>query len=639
MAISTADAVSVPSGQKAVAAGAAPGGALVGSVGRGGVLVEQPTTTFSMSSGLRDMFQQPAMRRVLPVLMILMFLAALGGIYAWVQEAPYRPIFPGMVESDQHAAFESLKTANFNPRLDPTTGSLTVPLTRFHEARILLSSQGLPRNQSRGVLDTLKDQTAMTTSQFMEQARYTAAIEQELAKSITQIGTIQSVRVHLAQTKQSAFIRDRVPAKASVVVTPFGGRMISPGQVQAIAHLVASSVAYLSPEDVSVVDNSGTLLNKSSSDKAMGLTSVQLQIKQNSEENYRNRILQLLEPIVGSGNVRAQVDLAMNFSEVEVTSEDFDTSKQGPKTRSEQLSEDRSGKADAGGVPGALTNIAPEQAEAKKDNSATSEEKGKSATAVTNTKTTRNYEMDKVVRHVKSPMGGVERVTVAVVIKERESPKAKEAVKGAPPAKDAAPAQPEQQPFSPEELARFTAVIKGAVGFKEDRGDVVNIVPAKFEAVVPLAMEPSAWYENDMAANIVRVGLGALILIIVLMVVVRPMVKSFLDVPAAGNLARAGPAGAGSGGVGAGDWASPDGADSGKPGQDDMVMADGESMEQFRDRLKKSAAPKKSSISADMLDTANTYDDKVALIRMLVSEDSGRVANVLKSMIRSEAAA
>jgi len=243
-----------------------------------------------------------------------------------------------------------------------------------------------------------------------------------------------------------------------------------------------------------------------------------------------------------------------------------------------------------------------------------------------------------VVRHVKSPMGGVERVTVAVVIKERESPKAKEAVKGAPPAKDAAPAQPEQQPYSPEELERFTAVIKGAVGFKEDRGDMVNIVPAKFEAVAQIVMEPSAWYENDMAANIVRVGLGALILIIVLMVVVKPMVKSFLEIPAAGALALAGPAGAGAGGVG-GEWAAPDGAGSGKPGQDDMVMADGESMEQFRDRLKKSAAPKKSSISADMLDTANTYDDKVALIRMLVAEDSGRVANVLKSMIRSEGAA
>ena len=637
MAISTAGAIAVPTGQNAVAAGAAAGGTLVGNAGRGGALVGQPTTTFSLSAGLQDMFQQPAMRRVLPVLMILMFLAGLGGVYSWVQETPYRPLFPGMVEADQQAAFESLKAGNFNPRLDPTTGNLTVPLTRYHEARILLASQGLPHNQSRGVLDTLKDQTAMTTSQFMEQARYTAAIEQELAKSITQIGNIQSVRVHLAQTKQSAFMRDRVPAKASVVVTPYGGRMVSPGQVQAIAHLVASSVAYLAPEDVSVVDNNGTLLNKSPGDTAMGLTSVQLQIKQNSEENYRNRILQLLEPIVGSGNVRAQVDLAMNFSQVEVTSEDFDTSKQGPKTRSEQLSEERSNKSDAGGVPGALSNTAPAQAEAVKDNAATKEEKGKDASASTNTKTTRNYEMDKVVRHVKSPMGGVERLTVAVVIKEREPAKPKEAAKGAPPAKDAAPAQAEQQPFTPEELERLTAVVKSAVGFKEDRGDMVNIVPAKFEAVAPLMIEPSAWYENDMAANIVRVGLGAVILIIVLMVVVKPMVKSFVDAPAAANLALAGPAGAG--GAGGADWASPEGAAGAPAGGGDMVMADGESMEQFRDRLKKSAAPKKSSISADMLDTANTYDDKVALIRMLVAEDSGRVANVLKSMIRSEGAA
>ena len=140
-----------------------------------------------------------------------------------------------------------------------------------------------------------------------------------------------------------------------------------------------------------------------------------------------------------------------------------------------------------------------------------------------------------------------------------------------------------------------------------------------------------------MAANIVRVGLGSLILIIVLMVVVKPIVKSLVDAPAAANLALAGPAGAG--GLGGAEMAASEGAGGAQAGGGDMVMADGESMEQFRDRLKKSAAPKKSSISADMLDTANTYDDKVALIRMLVAEDSGRVANVLKSMIRSEGAA
>ena len=619
MAISTASALSVPTEQNAMAAGVSGGNAVMGNALR----VVNPAgaaTAVSVTSTLQDVFLQPTVRKAMPGIIVLLALVLLGSIYGWVQETPYRPIFPGMVESDQQTAFENLKAANFNPRLDPTTGNLSVPLTRFHEARILLASQGLPRNQSRGVLDTLKDQTAMTTSQFMEQARYTAAIEQELAKSIAQIGTIQGVRVHLAQTKQSAFLRDRVPTKASVVVTPFGGRTIGAGQVQAIVHLVASSVPYLAPEDVSVVDNLGNLLTKTAGDAAMGLTSVQLQIKQQTEDNYRSRIVQLLEPILGEGNVRAQVDLTMNFSQVEVTSEDFDTGRQGPKTRSENLSEERASKQDAAGIPGALSNSPPAQSEEKKENTPTNEKNGTSSNATLNTKTTRNYEIDKVVRHVKSPMGGVERVTVAVVIKEREA--------AAKPKDAAAPAAPEAAPapagFTPEELERFNAVVKGVVGFKEDRGDVVNIMPAKFEPV-PKSNIEVAWYENDMAANIVKVALAALILIVVLLAVVRPVVKSYLTPAGAGGLLLAGPDGV------AGMLAD-DGT--GKKGEDGLVMNEGESMEGFRDRLKKSAAPKKSSISADMLDTANTYDDKVALIRLLVAEDSGRVANVLKSMIR-----
>ena len=644
MAISTAGALSIPTAQNAVAPGIAANTGLVANGARTGNLTEQ-STAVSVTTSLQDIFQQPAVRKAMPALLVLIALVVLGSLYAWMQETPYRPLFPGMAESDQHTAFENLKAANFNPRIDPSSGNLTVPMTRFHEARIMLASQGLPRNQSRGVLESLKDQTAMTTSQFMEQARYTAAIEQELAKSIGQIDTIQSVRVHLAQTKQSAFLRDRVPAKASVVVTPYGGRMIGAGQVQAIVHLVASSVAYLSAEDVSVVDNLGNLLTKSPADAAMGLTSVQMQIKQQSEENYRNRIVQLLEPIVGEGNVRAQVDLSMNFSQVEVTSEDFDAGRQGPKTRSEQLSEERSSKLDANGVPGALSNTPPALPESAKDSKPTDEKAKETTTSGLNSKTTRNYEIDKVVRHVKSPMGGIDRVTVAVVIKERDAaPKSKDA-----PAKDAPAAAPAG--FSADELERFNAVVKGAVGFKEDRGDVVSIMPAKFAPVAKSGAE-MAWYENDMAANIARVGLAALVLIVVLLAVVRPVVKSYLPTPPVDDkllLAASGVgAGANSGAAG-GDWATPgdaggiagtDGADGGdKSAPDGLMMEDGESMEQFRDRLKKSAAPKKSSISADMLDTANTYDDKVALIRLLVAEDSGRVANVLKTMIRLDSPA
>lgn len=611
--------------------------------------------TFASLSSLQGVFSQPAVRRALPALGVIILLVLIGVIYASTQQQPYRPVFPGMAEADQQAALETLKGANFKPIVDPSTGHLSVPANRYHEARILLASQGLPRTQGKGVLDTLKDQSAMTTSQFMEQARYSAAIEQELGKSITQIATIQNARVHLAQTKQSPFVRERTPAKASVVITPYGGRVVSPAQVQAIVHLVASSVPYLSAEDVSVIDNHGNLMTKSPADAAMGLTGVQLQLKQQAEDSYRARIVQLLEPVVGEGNVRSQVDLTMNFAQVETTSEDYDSKRNGPTTRSEALSEERSSSTDPLGIPGALSNTPPPDAESTTASAATNEKKDGKGTV--SAKTTRNYEIDKTVRHVKQAMGGVDRLTVAVVIKERA------------PAKDAKPGEPTQTGYTPEEIERLTNVVKGAVGFNEERGDVVTIMPAKFE---PMSTGPQVpWYENEAVMGGIKIGIAALVLVVVLLAVVRPVLRAYLPEPVkpaaepaqlpAPETAEAAAAAAAATAAADGTTPATDGAEgavataeatdaavtaeaaavAAVPTADGagLTMEEGETLDDFKERLKKSAAPKKTTISADMLDTANTYDDKVALVRLLVAEDAGRVATVLKNMIQRDMSA
>jgi flagellar M-ring protein FliF len=134
----------------------------------------------------------------------------------------------------------------------------------------LLASQGLPKAGATG-MEGLKDQSSMTTSQFMEQVKVNAAMEQELARSIMQIGSVQSARVHLATPKQSVFVRDRTPPKASVVLAPYPGRAVSASQVQAIVHLVSSSVPYLAPDHVTVVDNVGKLMTESATEQKLGL--------------------------------------------------------------------------------------------------------------------------------------------------------------------------------------------------------------------------------------------------------------------------------------------------------------------------------------------------------------------------------
>ena len=219
------------------------------------------STAASQLGQVKQLLDQPAVKKAMPALLLAIMLLIFGLAYTWINAPTYRQIAVGITEADQQAAFDALKSADFKPVLDSSTGQVTVPTTRYHEARIFLAAKGLPKTAPSG-MDALKDQSAMTTSQFMEQARYNQAMEQELARSILQIDSIQSARVHLAMPKQSAFVRDRTPPKASVVLTPFPGRVLSQTQVQAVVNLVASSIPMLSADNVSVVDNHGKLLTE-----------------------------------------------------------------------------------------------------------------------------------------------------------------------------------------------------------------------------------------------------------------------------------------------------------------------------------------------------------------------------------------
>ncbi|MEY4236495.1 MAG: Flagellar M-ring protein, partial [Pseudomonadota bacterium] len=194
-------------------------------------------------------------------------------------------------------------------------------------------------------------------------------------------------------------------------------------QVQAIVHLVASSIPMLTPANVSVVDNVGKLMTDAESEASMGMNAGQTKHKQAMEELYRRRVIEILAPIVGDANVRSQVNLSLDFSQTETTVEDFDTQGKGPKTRSEVNSEDRNSAKEASGIPGTLSNTAP-AAPTTTLNSATPSATG-AATGTSDerstiaSRSTRNYEMDRSVRHTKSATGGIQRLSVAVVINER----------------------------------------------------------------------------------------------------------------------------------------------------------------------------------------------------------------------------
>jgi len=662
-----------------------------------------------------DVLRQPSVRKVLPFVVIFMLLMSVAVFFTSMKPTPYRPLVLMLNDADKQLAIEALKTGEYKPEVDANTGQISVPTNRYQEARMLLASKGLPRTEASG-MDNLKDMPAMTTSQFMEQVRYNNAMEQELARSIVQIGGIKSARVHLAAPKQSVFVRDRAPTKASVIITRLPGRTISSANVQAIIQLVASSVPYLAPENVSVVDNFGSLMNDMLTEAPLGLTAQQLTHKQQMEDLYRTRLIQLLAPIVGETNVTAQVSMSLDFTQTEVTTEDFDSQDKGPKTRSELFVEDRNTFRDAIGIPGSLSNTPPAPTNPQATTQTNADplkgvsEKGVQVTA----RSTKNYELDRAVRHTKGAMGTITKIGVGVLINERP------VAPGAKVEKNADGSTPTSIPYTPEEIERLNQLVKGAVGFNNDRGDVVTVVGTKFEPQYDPTVIP--WYRDENYQVMVNAGVVGGIFLLILLTVVRPMVRRLLapeidpkalaaaaadaatnqaqmaiDVATAENAAAQAAAAhakrehegemlriseeamraaeesarlaedatrtAEEARIAAEAKAAADAlaaeearlreealraerdaqiaaeaaahhaaSAAAEESSEEIEIEEGESLESVKARMA-SMKPKKQSISADLLNTANSYDDKVALIRMIMAEDSTRVAGVLKSLI------
>ena len=557
----------------------------------GNGLTETPSVT-----GPLAILENPAVKQALPAIFGLIALAVCVLFYLWVSAPTYRSVYPGMSEADRQSAREALSAAGFASRIDQNSGALEVEEKRYHEARILLASQDIPRSASIGGMDSLLEQGSMTTSRFMEQVSYRAAMESELAKSIAEISTIKAARVHLAEPQQSVFVRNQTPAKASVVVMPYPGRVVSLSQIRAIVHLVSASIPYLPAENVAVVDNTGNLLTDTEGETAMTLTNAQSDHKRSLEMSYQRRIEQILSSILGLGNVRSEVDVALDFTEVETTFEEFDKGGQGPMTRSESIDFEKDAMVGASGMPGSFSNSPPVSPELSASG-ALPENSSSDMANMASSSSTRNYELDREIRYVKQQVGRIDRISVAVVVNQD--------FLAAAGSEDGNP-----QGISEEELAQFVEVVKGVIGFSEGRGDTVTVVPSSF--AVPVDQMPELpWYKDPEMVDLIKYGASLLLILAVLLFVARPIIRANmpeeeLDIPLAaldGELTD---------------------------GDREMIkLGEGETLEEIKAKLK----PKKSSIPMDMLDTANTYDDKVAVLRMLSADDAGRVANLIKRMI------
>ena len=534
-----------------------------------------------------------SLRQVLPAA-IGIIVAVVAIVFFVVSQQPERTtLYASLPEAEKARVIDALKNAGVDVTLDPTTGDVIVPVRDYHSSRMTLAAQGLPASIPDGY-EALAD-IPMGSSRSVEQVRLKQTQEIELARSISEIEGLVTARVHLAIPEKSVFARASTPPTASVFIQMENGRSLSRQQVDAVVHLVSSSVPFMAKNDVTVVDQYGNLLSRPPQDSAGMMSDAQLEHRIRLEDIYRNRVIALVTPIVGAGNVTAQVNLDIDFTRSETTEELMDP--EGTALRSEQRSSETSSEIIAKGVPGATSNRAPAQTDIDTQQSTDSNDPN-SAKARSSSET-RNYEVSRTVSTTQRPSSQITGIKAAVLVREMEVVNPETGLT-------------EVQGIPKEKLDEIEALVSNAIGIDVDRGDSLTVSSSTFVSALEGVKKP--WYDMDWAVVIMRQGLTILIMAVVVLGVIRPLINRIM-VPAA------------QGGPGEAVVNLDDDVD-----LDTVEIQEGESLEDIKAKLK----PKKAAISPEMLDTANTYDDKVAVIRMIVSDEAGRVSNVFKSMMQKD---
>jgi len=533
------------------------------------------------------------LRQILPAVGAII-VSIVGLVFFVVSQQPERTtLYAALPEAEKARVVDALRNSGVDVTLDPTTGDVIVPVTDYHSSRMTLAAQGLPASIPDGYQAI--SEIPMGSSRSVESARLKQGQEIELARSISEIDGLVTSRVHLAIPEKSVFARASTPPTASVFVQMENGRSLSRQQVDAIVHLVSSSVPFMAKNDVTVVDQYGNLLSRPPQDSAGMVSDAQLEHRIRLEDIYRNRVIALVSPIVGAGNVTAQVNLDMDFTRSEVTEEIVDP--EGNALRSEQRSSDYSSEVNARGVPGATTNRAPTQTEVETQQ----RDDGGSGAGLNNRSTSevRNYEVSRKVSTTQRPSNQITRIQAAVLVREMEVMNPETGLS-------------EIQEIPQDKLDEISALVADAIGIDDERGDSLTVTGSTFVSALEGVEKP--WYDMDWAVSLMRQGLTILIMAVVVLGVIRPLINRIM-VPAA------------AGGPGEAMVSLDDDVD-----LDSVEIQEGESLEDIKAKLK----PKKAAISAEMLDTANTYDDKVAVIRMIVADEAGRVSNVFKTMMQKD---
>lgn len=547
------------------------------------------------SNDLMDGFNSLNILRQAGLMLGLAASVAIGfAVVLWTQGEDYKPLYGSLDRLDSSEVGAVLDFNNIKYKIDTSTGALLVPVDDVQKARLVLADNGIQGDKSIG-FELLDQEQPLGTSQFMEATRYRRGLEGELARTIASINSIRSARVHLAIPKQTVFMRDGRKPSASVFLDLYPGRPMQSKQMRGIANLVASSIPEMTIDNVTIVDQKGNLLSVQVEDEKLVIAAQHLDYSRKVEDDIVLRVRRLLSPLLGDANFKTEVAADIDFTEIEQAEESFNPDL--PAIRSEQtVEENRVGAAGGGGIPGALTNQPPANGQAPEVANGGNGQQGAGVQpSNSRTQAVRNYELDRTVSYTKHEKGRMRRLTVAIVIDDKKQRDAEGKVTSVP--------------WTDVELERLSILVRDAVGYSAMRGDSVNILNEPFFQLPELeAMaEPKIW-EQDWFAKLAKQGVGFLIIIILLLGLGRPVLKSLAN---SGSKVRADEeakelAALQSAGLGAFDSLS----------DETVTLTGGDAL----------ALPR----------PEESYEQHLNAVKGLVAEDAGRVAQVIKRWINEE---
>ncbi|MET0335627.1 MAG: flagellar basal-body MS-ring/collar protein FliF [Rhizobacter sp.] len=470
----------------------------------------------------------PAKSRLGLGLGVAALIAVLAALTLWSSQGDYKVLYANLSDKDGGAIIAQLSQMNIPYRYTEGGGAILVPASKVHDLRLKLASAGLPKGSVVGY--ELMDGAKFGQTQFQERLTFQRGLEGELTRSITAMPSVQNARVHLALPNQNGFFREQQKASASVMLSLYPGRTLDRAQVAGIVHLVSSSVPEMNPKAVSVLDQTGTLLSGAQDNASgSGLDAQQLQYVNQIEASYTKRILDILEPVVGRDNLRAQVTADVDFSQVESTSEEFKPN-QGANAqatvRSTQSNE-QSGSQGGGasGIPGATSNQPPVPATAPVTGASqplqTAQGGGGGQNSSSRSAVT-NYEVDKTVKVTRNATGNVKRLNAAVVVNHITKTDAK--------------GKTTTTPLSSAEIENLNTLVRESIGFKQDRGDSVKVINAPFKIEAAPKDDTPLWKQPEtvdlLRAAVVPAAL-ALVALVIVFTLIRPALKAVLQTPPA----------------------------------------------------------------------------------------------------------